>query len=79
MITCPNRILVHFAIVQISDFGPISIRSKNLDQYSNYWKVNKIGFGLVIIKNEAQFIFFDNLGTHWPIFWVDFGVKKNDK
>ena len=32
MITCPNPILVHFAIIQISDFGPISIRSKNLGQ-----------------------------------------------
>ena len=32
MITCPNPILVHFAKVRISNFGPISIRSKNLGQ-----------------------------------------------
>ena len=32
MITCSNPILVHFSIVRISDFAPISIRSKNLDQ-----------------------------------------------
>ena len=27
-------------------------------------------------KNEAQFNFFENLDTQWPIFWGDFGVKK---
>ena len=31
MITCPNPILVHFAILRISDFGPISISSRNPD------------------------------------------------
>ena len=32
MITCPNPILLHFSKVRISDFAPISIRSKNLAQ-----------------------------------------------
>ena len=32
MTPCTNPILIHFAIVRIFDFGPISIRSKNLDQ-----------------------------------------------
>jgi len=32
MIMCPKPILVHFSIIRNSDFAPISIRSKNLDQ-----------------------------------------------
>ena len=32
LITCPNPILLHFSKVRISDFAPISIRSKNLEQ-----------------------------------------------
>ena len=42
MIACPNPILVHFPIVQISGFGPIKTRSKNLDQN---WKLELLKSG----------------------------------
>ena len=42
MITCPNPILVHFSIIRIFGFAPISIRSKNLDQN---WEFERLKCG----------------------------------
>ena len=45
VITCPIPILLHFSIVRISDFAPISIRSKNLDQN---WKYQLLKSGAIL-------------------------------
>ena len=52
MIMCPNPILVHFSIVQISDFGPDFYFEMVIGAKSEIWTIEKwtkIGFGHVII------------------------------
>ena len=82
MPTCPNSILVHISIVRISNFAPISIRSKNLDQN---WKAtpsreNELLRTLFWTKKYPWDLHESNGGVsirnHWSIFTLlDFFMK----